>query len=346
VLENFTANVIKQDLIAAIESGAQVQPRRSPAINPNAPGAAPPPTTPPPIQFYTEPKALDLSYTPPLKLPLGWTEPALREFVTSIRVEDGPEQELKNYANDDFKRFVYTLALVPDEKGQRILELGANPYFTTTLLKKFRNASLELANFFGDGQAAEGQQKVTINQTGEIVVYNYKHFNIEHEAFPYADASFDVVLFCEILEHLTADPVHALDEIRRILSPGGVLIVTTPNVARLDNVRKMIAGQNIYDPYSGYGPYGRHNREYTQQDVFSLLTANGFRPNSLFTADVTERNAEPSSTAEQIPSLRNRLPELGEYIFCRSTLISGVRETPPVRPNWLYRSMPSHSESA
>ncbi len=32
-------------------------------------------------------------------------------------------------------------------------------------------------------------------------------------------------------------------------------------VSRLENVCRMIAGVNIYDPYSGYRPYGRHNRE-------------------------------------------------------------------------------------
>ena len=127
-----------------------------------------------------------------------------------------------------------------------------------------------------------------------------------------------------------------------MLKPGGTLIVTTPNVVRLENVRKMIAGENIYDPYSGYGPYGRHNREYTQQDLFSLLTANGFRPNNLFTADVTERE-EPTGSADKIAALQNRRPELGQYIFCRSTLNTDAKQTPPVRPEWLYRSM--HSEA-
>ena len=311
-------------------------------INPADPEFAPPQSDPPQWRLYVEPKSLDLSYTPPQQLPAGWTEAALREFVTSIQVEDGPADELKNYANDDFKRFIYTLGLVPETPGLRILELGANPYFTTTLLQKFRQAELHLANFFATGNEPEGNQNVTIHQTGEIINYSYKHFNVEEDEFPYADDMFDVVLFCEIVEHLLKDPVHALAEIRRVLKPGGTLIVTTPNVVRLENVRKMIAGENIYDPYSGYGPYGRHNREYTQQDLFSLLSANGFRPNSLFTADVTERE-DSFASIDQIAALRNRRPELGQYIFCRSTLNTDAKKTPPVRPEWLYRSM--HSQA-
>jgi glycosyltransferase involved in cell wall biosynthesis/SAM-dependent methyltransferase len=352
VLANFTEEIIKRDLIAAVEtcvaafdSKFKISHNETPGEKPETSCAAT--TTAPQLldptpRFYVEPRSLDLSYTSAQQLPAGWTEAALREFVTSIQVEDGPEEELRNYANDDFKRFIYTLGLVPEENDLRILELGANPYFTTTLLQKFRQSELHLANFFEAGKESEGNQRVTIHQTGEVINYSYKHFNVEEDEFPYADEMFDVVLFCEILEHLLQDPVHALAEIRRVLKPGGTLIVTTPNVVRLENVRKMIAGENIYDPYSGYGPYGRHNREYTQQDLFSLLTVNGFRPNSLFTADVTERE-NPSESVDPIAALRNRRPELGQYIFCRSTLNSDAKQTPPVRPEWLYRSM--HSEA-
>jgi glycosyltransferase involved in cell wall biosynthesis/SAM-dependent methyltransferase len=338
VLANFTAEKVKRSLLAAVESCVtgfltKDKPQRGIAEPEIQPAAVP--------QYHVEPKAGDLSYTPGMLLPPGWSETALREFVTSIQVEDGPEAELKNYANDDFRRFIYTMGLVPEEAGLKILELGANPYFTTTLLKKFREADLHLANFFAPGNESDGEQKVTIHQTGEVITYSYKHFNVEEDPFPYPDNTFDVILFCEILEHLLADPVHALAEIRRVLKSGGTLIVTTPNVVRLENVRKMIAGENIYDPYSGYGPYGRHNREYTQQDLFGLLTANGFRPNSMFTADVNEANDDSGGSVDQIAALRNRRPELGQYIFCRSTLNTDAKTTPAVRPAWLYRSMHS-----
>ena len=48
----------------------------------------------------------------------------------------------------------------------------------------------------------------------------------------YGDASFDVVILCEVAEHLpTSIPVIA--EIGRVLAPGGFLILSTPNLARL-----------------------------------------------------------------------------------------------------------------
>ena len=49
---------------------------------------------------------------------------------------------------------------------------------------------------------------------------------------PYADASFDLVILCEVAEHLpTYVPVVA--EIGRVLTSSGHLILSTPNLARL-----------------------------------------------------------------------------------------------------------------
>jgi SAM-dependent methyltransferase len=51
---------------------------------------------------------------------------------------------------------------------------------------------------------------------------------------PYADASFDIVLLVEVIEHLENHRI-AIGELARILKPGGVLILTTPNIMRLNS---------------------------------------------------------------------------------------------------------------
>lgn len=48
------------------------------------------------------------------------------------------------------------------------------------------------------------------------------------ENIPYPDNSFDIVFSCNVLEHL-ADPAAVFKEVHRVLKPGGVYLVKTPN---------------------------------------------------------------------------------------------------------------------
>ncbi|HTA19025.1 MAG TPA: class I SAM-dependent methyltransferase [Polyangia bacterium] len=50
------------------------------------------------------------------------------------------------------------------------------------------------------------------------------------EPFPFADASFGVVLFNQVIEHLEAEVgAHALREIHRVLRPSGMLLLFSPS---------------------------------------------------------------------------------------------------------------------
>ena len=52
---------------------------------------------------------------------------------------------------------------------------------------------------------------------------------VDMQAMPYADASFDLVVHSDTLEHVP-DPARALTECRRVLRPGGALCFTVPTI--------------------------------------------------------------------------------------------------------------------
>jgi SAM-dependent methyltransferase len=49
---------------------------------------------------------------------------------------------------------------------------------------------------------------------------------------PYPDAAFDLVVLCEVAEHLPSE-IPVIAQIGRVLAPRGHLVMSTPNVARL-----------------------------------------------------------------------------------------------------------------
>jgi SAM-dependent methyltransferase len=256
----------------------------------------------------------------------------------SYSVNDEPEGHLDPYVSDSFWRFLHTWGLVRQERGH-CLEIGANPYFTTLLLDLHTDLTLRLTNYYGETESETTTETLryrdSAGNTNERSFTSYL-VNVERDVFPFADDEFDVVLLCEVLEHLLMDPLAALREIHRVLQPGGRLVVTTPNVSRLQNVVAMTAGLNIYDPYSGYGPYGRHNREYNRHELIRLLDFAGFEVETSFTADAHPSTAEVDPRL--VPLIRPRQHDLGHYLFVCARSARAPRDGLPA---FIYRSWPT-----
>lgn len=58
--------------------------------------------------------------------------------------------------------------------------------------------------------------------------------NLNHQPLPYADASFDLLTATEVIEHLEHYR-ETLREFFRVLEPGGLCILTTPNVLNVNS---------------------------------------------------------------------------------------------------------------
>jgi len=224
---------------------------------------------------------------------LLWSSrPLLGTYLTSFRVNGANPDLAMAYVGDALYRFLHTLELVPLPQRGRILEIGSNPYFFHLLLKKiFPKAELVGSNFFSHdifstelGTAVQRLDSESFDETHE---FSSVIFNLETIAeYPFPEDAFDLVFFCETLEHLVVNPLATFGRLRRILRPGGHLLITLPNAVRLSNVALMLDGYNFFDLYQeANGVHGRHNREYTLQEMSALLLRNGFEVSRAETHD-------------------------------------------------------------
>jgi len=108
--------------------------------------------------------------------------------------------------------------------------------------------------------------------------------DVSGPGLPVADGAADVVIMSELIEHLV-DPDGAVAEVRRVLRPGGSLLLSTPNLAAWYNRGLLAAGiQPIFSEVSLTGVFGRpgrvvagHLRLFTRRALTEFLTASGFR---------------------------------------------------------------------
>lgn len=97
---------------------------------------------------------------------------------------------------------------------------------------------------------------------------------------PFADDSFELILFSEVLEHFDFHPLPFFRELKRVLKPGGKIIITTPNLCRLNNCLSLIFDQSInWDIKENYHE-NVHRREFTRAEIAWLLKESGLKMKS------------------------------------------------------------------
>jgi SAM-dependent methyltransferase len=104
--------------------------------------------------------------------------------------------------------------------------------------------------------------------------------DLEQDQLPWPDASWDWVLMLDVLEHLVR-PEQALQQARRLLAPGGRLLVNVPNAHDWRSRWHVLRGAGIDAPrYFPQVPVWRypHLRFFRHGDLLQLLRHAGFEP--------------------------------------------------------------------
>ncbi len=174
------------------------------------------------------------------------------------------------------------------------------------------NNAIEGAGVMTDFLERCGERKIAI-----------KSCEVEREPFPVPTASVDAVLFCELFEHLHVNPFHTLKEIFRVLRPGGLFLLTTPNLRRFETLSRLWHDWGSQPPVSRTFHelfpsllYHRHNREYTASELAYYLAQQGkdlydFRLDRVYYSDALDG-------AHEIPGVLGQRAGPGEQWLART----------------------------
>lgn len=251
-----------------------------------------------------------------------------------LRLFDAHVEELRRRASgSDFDegyyskhraRFGQTLAIVPRAPyaSSRALELGATDFFQVALKHLYGYADVVGTHFSTRVEEKIHRRMLKIGNLSSVnLTFSV---NLENEILPLPEDSLDLVMCCEVLEHMDIDPMFMLAELNRVCRPGAALVLTTPNCCSARNFWKIAHGwrPHFFMQYEvSRSPY-RHNIEWDVHAVAQLARAAGFEPESLQTHDVFE---EPMPEALNLLEA-NGLPtdHRGDCIFMFARKVSGV----------------------
>jgi SAM-dependent methyltransferase len=209
------------------------------------------------------------------------------------------------------RRYQDTLRLLPAGQGRRLLDVGSFPGHLSALAQA-RGYEVTGLNNTIEG-AAPWARFLERCRERKIEIAGCE---VEREPFPVPTASFDAVLFCELFEHLHWNPFHTLKEIFRVLKPGGLFILTTPNLRRAETLFRFVHDWGwqppVSRPFYALFPsllYHRHNREYTGSELDYYLARQGkdlydFRLDAVYYSDSLDGEHEiPTITGQRVSGL-------------------------------------------
>ena len=258
--------------------------------------------------------------------PVIWEEPhspVVRSVVEIAQANYFPSlsEKQKVYFECSLPRFKFVLDRVlkylPLES--RILDVGCAPGYLSIFLDTlgYRVNGIDLNESWFDEYPDPKWLRFLNVQTA----------NVEQSPLPFSDKLFDGIIFTEVLEHIAVcPPGKILGDFRRVLKPGGYLFLSTPNVANASNILALATGNNIFwRPEIFYGSTDRHNREYTPDEVVTLLMSEGFRicESFLFNGPNNWNTATAALMYESLSTLDHTdCPLLGNTIFavCQPSL--------------------------
>jgi SAM-dependent methyltransferase len=201
-----------------------------------------------------------------------------------------------------------------DLTGKRVVDLGLS---RGLLLERFRRyPGVELSGIEIDPAEIERARARGLEPLQHFV--NVFDGNVMTARLPYEDASADVVLAGEILEHVV-DTEAFVREINRTLVPGGALVLSTPNIFWAKNRARLLAGRypDALEYRSRYGTDFGHVRVFGPSQLRELLLDAGYADIAVIgnrIGPISTIASAPAPLARTLDRLADRYPALSETL--------------------------------
>ncbi|HQR70361.1 MAG TPA: class I SAM-dependent methyltransferase [Burkholderiaceae bacterium] len=168
------------------------------------------------------------------------------------------------YFSKVYGRFVLKRAALRGSKALRLLDFGCGPGY---MWDHIRGTGLNW-RYTGLDFSADSVAALQARCAGESGFEGVVHASCLPSSLP--PASFDAILLLEVVEHLDDDRLHeTIRETRRLLKPGGRLIVTTPHAEDLQQEMQ-------FCPECGAVFHKwQHVRSWTSEGLQAVMTEGG-----------------------------------------------------------------------
>jgi SAM-dependent methyltransferase len=173
----------------------------------------------------------------------------------------------KDYAGEKLEeRIIFYCQMMEDygllKEDKQIVDLGAGIYWFNPLVKLL-GADVHLVDDYSGGGGVDNADRSSsmqiLNKYRDEWKFPMHEQDILTTPLPFENESIDGITCFHCLEHWHRSPKHLFAEIHRILKPGGLLFLATPNAV---NIRKRITVPLGFNNWSGLDEW------YEEEPVF------------------------------------------------------------------------------
>ncbi|MDQ6921229.1 MAG: class I SAM-dependent methyltransferase [Candidatus Dormibacteraeota bacterium] len=165
--------------------------------------------------------------------------------------------------------------------GARVLDVGAGYLYMSSAFRMVFGDAVTLCTLEHPARTGTLSNDRFVSALQELRV-ELRTADLAREELPWEEGSFDVVLFCDVIEHMEPTVVPTVVErLGRLLKPGGRLVISSPNLPAFCRLASLAFGRGAIQAaavpleYAG-GTYG-HIRLYGRVDVEELMSETGLR---------------------------------------------------------------------